>query len=226
MGQNKTALIAGASGLVGSALLQHMLKDNYYTTIKLIVRKKLPVKDARVIQLETDFENLENIAEQLKADDVFCTLGTTIKTAGSQAAFKKVDYEYPLQLGKIAKANNAQKFLIVTALGSNANSPIFYNKVKGEVERDLKALKLPQLYVLQPSLLVGDRKEKRAGEKAAIIASNVFNHFLIGGLKKYRSINVEVVGFAMLYAAMQWKDKFRVIESDEIQQIFNQNRKS
>jgi uncharacterized protein YbjT (DUF2867 family) len=226
MNAKKTALIAGASGLVGSALVQWLLKDEYYSEIKLLVRKKLPFKDKRIVQKEVDFAQLENYSEHLKADDVYCTLGTTIKKAGSQAAFKKVDYEYPLQLGKIAKQNNAQKFLIVTALGSDAKSPIFYNKVKGEVERDLKSLKFPELYILQPSLLVGNRQEKRAGEKAAILAFSVLNNLMFGPMKKYRSVDVSVVAFTMFHAAKQFNDKFRVIQSDEIQNIYNQNHKA
>jgi len=224
MNAKKTALIAGASGLTGTALVKWLLKDSYYSEIKLLVRKKLPFSDERVKQIEVDFDKLENYAEQMKAEDVFCTLGTTIKKAGSQAVFKKVDYEYPLRLGKIAKQNNAQKFLIVTALGSDAKSPIFYNKVKGETERDLKALKFPQLYIFRPSLLVGDRKENRAGEKAAIVASTLFNHLLFGPMKKYRSINVLTVAFGMKYAAQYFNSAFHVLESDEIQEMFNQNQ--
>jgi uncharacterized protein YbjT (DUF2867 family) len=190
------------------------------------VRKKLPFNDARVKQIEVDYDKLENYSEQLKADDVYCTLGTTIKKAGSQAAFKKVDYEYPLRLGKIARQNNTQKFLIVTAIGSDARSPIFYNKVKGETERDLQSLGFPHLYIFRPSLLVGDRKEHRAGEKAAIAASSLFNHLLFGPLKKYRSIHVNVVAFSMKYAAQFYNSAFHIFESDEIQQIYNQNYKS
>jgi uncharacterized protein YbjT (DUF2867 family) len=225
MNLKKSCLIAGASGLTGSALVEWLLKDNYYGEIKLLVRKKLSFNDARIKQIEVDYAQLENYSEQLKADDVYCTLGTTIKKAGSQATFKKVDYEYPLQLGKIAKQNNAQKFLIVTAIGSDADSPIFYNKVKGETERDLKALNLPQLYIFRPSLLTGNRKEKRAGEKAAIVASAFFNHLLFGPLKKYRSIHASTVAFAMKYVARFFNNEFHIFESDEIQEIFNQNNK-
>jgi len=223
MSENKTALIAGATGLVGSSLLRQLLKENYYHKIIVLVRKNIDTKDSRVVQQVVDYNKLTQYANEMRADDVYCTLGTTIKKAGSQEAFKKVDYEYPLALGKIAKQNGAQKFIIVTALGSDAKSPIFYNKVKGEIEDQLKSLKLPHLFILQPSLLVGDRQENRPGEKVAIVASKVFNHLLFGPLKKYRSINIELVAFGMIHAARHFQEKVRVIMSDEIQEIYNHN---
>jgi uncharacterized protein YbjT (DUF2867 family) len=223
MSENKTALIAGATGLVGSSLLRQLLKENYYHKIIVLVRKNIDTKDSRVVQQVVDYNKLTQYANEMRADDVYCTLGTTIKKAGSQEAFKKVDYEYPLALGKIAKQNGAQKFIIVTALGSDAKSPIFYNKVKGEIEDQLKSLKLPHLFILQPSLLVGDRKENRPGEKVAIVASKVFNHLFFGSLKKYRSINIEVVAFGMIHATRHFQEKVRVIMSDEIQEIYNHN---
>jgi len=224
MSSIKTALIAGATGLVGSSLLQQLLKTNYYSKIIVLVRKPIAVEDSRVLQLVVDYDKLENYAAQIIADDVYCTLGTTIKKAGSKEAFKKVDYEYPLVLGKIAKQNGAQKFLIVTALGSDVKSPIFYNKVKGEIENELKSLQFSNLFIFQPSLLVGDRQENRLGEKVAIVASKVFNHLLFGSLKKYRSINIEAVAFGMIRAARHFQEKIRVIISDEIQEIYNHNQ--
>lgn len=224
MVENKTALIAGATGLVGGNLLQQLLAENYYSKIIVLLRKPLKINDARVVELVVDFNNLNQHAEAIKADDVYCTLGTTIKKAGSQEAFRKVDYEYPVELATIAKKNGTQKFIIVTAIGADAKSPIFYNKVKGEVEEKLKMLQFQQLYILQPSLLVGNRKEHRAGEKAAIVASKVFNHFLFGPLKKYRSINADVVAFGMIHAAKYFKENNRTLLSDEIQEIYNHNQ--
>ncbi len=224
MSNHKTALIAGATGLVGNSLLEQLLKTNYYSKIIVLIRKPVAIKDSRVEQLVIDYDKLENYAAQMVAVDVYCALGTTIKKAGSQAAFKKVDYEYPLALGKIAKQNGAQKFLIVTALGSDAKSPVFYNRVKGEIENELKSLQLPNLFIFQPSLLVGDRQENRPGEKAAIVAFKVFNHLLFGELKKYRSINIEAVAFGMIHAAKHFQEKLRVIISGEIQEIYNHNQ--
>jgi uncharacterized protein YbjT (DUF2867 family) len=221
MQENKTALIAGATGLVGSSLLQQLLNENYYSKIIVLVRKSIAIKDNRVEQLVVDYNKLDSYSNQMKADDIYCTLGTTIKKAGSQAAFKKVDYEYPLALGKIAKAQGTQKFIIVTALGADATSPIFYNKVKGETEQQLKALNLPHLFILQPSLLVGNRAENRLGEKIGIVAFSVINPFLMGALKKYRSIKIEAVAFGMIHAAKHFNEKTRTLLSDEIQELYH-----
>jgi uncharacterized protein YbjT (DUF2867 family) len=224
MTENKTALIAGATGLVGSSLLQQLLAESYYSKIIVLLRKPINIKDSRLVQLIVDFNNLEKYANELKANDVFCTLGTTIKKAGSKEAFRKVDYEYPVKLASITHKNGAEKYIIVTAIGADANSLIFYNKVKGETEEKLKSLQLKHLYILQPSLLTGDRKEHRTGEKIAIMASNYFNHILLGPLRKYRSINANVVAFGMIYAAKHFTEKMKTVLSDEIQEIYNHNQ--
>lgn len=224
MTENKTALIAGATGLVGSNLLKQLLAETYYSKIIVLLRKPLNISDPRLVQLLVDFDNLKEYATELKANDVYCTLGTTMKKAGSKEAFRKVDYEYPVELASITHKNGAEKFIIVTAIGSDSNSAIFYNKVKGQVEEKLKSFQFKHLYILQPSLLTGDRKEHRTGEKIAIIASNYFNHILLGPLRKYRSINANVVAFGMIYAAKHFTEKIRTILSDEIQEIYNRNQ--
>jgi uncharacterized protein YbjT (DUF2867 family) len=218
----KTALIAGASGLTGSALVNWMLQDNYYSEIKLLVRSKLPVTDDRISQIETDFEQIEKLHEQIKADHIFCTLGATMKKAGSREAFRKVDYEYPFRLAAIARLNNAEKFLIVTAIGAHAQSPFFYNRVKGETEQALMTLGLPHLYIFRPALLTGNRKEYRPGEDVARVIFSLLNHLLIGPMKKYRSIHANAVAFAMKHTACFDNSRFRIFNSDEIQHIFNQ----
>jgi hypothetical protein len=200
----KTALIAGASGLTGSALINWMLQDNYYSEIKLLVRSKLPVTDDRISQIETDFEQIEKLHEQIKADHIFCTLGATMKKAGSREAFRKVDYEYPFRLAAIARLNNAEKFLIVTAIGA------------------LMTLGLPHLYIFRPALLTGNRKEYRPGEDVARVIFSLLNHLLIGPMKKYRSIHANAVAFAMKHTACFDNSRFRIFNSDEIQHIFNQ----
>ncbi len=224
MTENKTALIAGATGLVGSSLLQQLLAESYYSKIIVLLRKPINIKDSRLVQLIVDFNNLEEYTNELKVNDVFCTLGTTIKKAGSKEAFRKVDYEYPVELASITHKNGAEKYIIVTAIGADANSSIFYNKVKGETEEKLKSLQFKHLYILQPSLLTGDRKEHRTGEKIAIMASNYFNHILLGPLRKYRSINAKVVAFGMIYAAKHFTEKMKTVLSDEIQEIYSHNQ--
>src|SRR3970282_1555332 len=130
----KTALVAGASGLVGSQLVTTLLEDQRYETVKAVSRKPLKRIHARLENVVVDFDSLARNPEILRADDIFCCLGTTMKTAGSKAAFEKVDFYYPLELAKIGKSLGAQQYLLVSALGANPNSSIYYNRVKGKVE--------------------------------------------------------------------------------------------
>lgn len=136
----RTALLAGSTGLIGKQLLELLLEDSHYTVVKAISRKPLDIQHAKLQNIVADFNTLTEHHDQLKADDVFCCLGTTIKQAGSQAAFRKVDFEYPLELARLTKNQGAIQFLIITALGSDAKSGIFYNRVKGEVEQAIDAV--------------------------------------------------------------------------------------
>jgi uncharacterized protein YbjT (DUF2867 family) len=194
---NKSALLVGASGLVGNELLKILLKSPDYKTVKVFVRRPISIEHPRLEQIVVDFDQLERYDSYFKVNDVYCCLDTTIKNAGTQAGFKKVDYEYPVALCKIAKENEVEKFLIVTALGSDAKSKIFYNQVKGEVEAAVKNIGVPSLHIFQPSLLLGERTESRLGEKIATWLSPIFSFFLVGNLRKYRPIMARNVAFAM-----------------------------
>jgi uncharacterized protein YbjT (DUF2867 family) len=217
--KTKTILIAGASGLIGNELLHLCLDDNFFSEVKILVRKPLPIQHKKLLQIPVDFDTLNIDTPNTDADYYCCTLGTTIKKAGSKEAFKKVDYEYPLTLAKIAEKHHAEKFLIVTALGANKHSNVFYSKTKGEIEYQLQKLNLPQLYIFQPSLLVGNRSENRPAEKLAIGAFSLINPLFMGPFKKYRSINVKAVATAMCFAIKHFNNKQRIILSDEIQTI-------
>ncbi|HSP23516.1 MAG TPA: oxidoreductase [Planococcus sp. (in: firmicutes)] len=197
----KTALLAGASGLVGNELMHILLESPHYDSVKIIGRRPLDIKHPKLEQLVVDFDRLENFRESLGADDVFCCLGTTIKTAGSQQAFRKVDYEYPAKLAELAKGQGAQKFLAISALGADSTSKVFYSRTKGQLEDALKKTGFPALHIFQPSLLLGDRKEFRLGEKAAVLFSPVFSPLLVGRLQKYKPISARRVAVAMHQAA-------------------------
>lgn len=219
----KTALIAGATGLIGSYLLPQLLKDSRYDKVIALTRKPLPIShpklDVRIVTLDT----LAEAASTLTADDWFCTLGTTIKQAGSQEAFRRVDYEYPMVLGQQAAASGGQQFLIVTAIGSSAASSIFYSRVKGEVERDLSKLSIPSLHLFRPSLLLGKREEYRRGDRWAGLLMKGINPLLRGSLRKYRAIQGEVVASAMINAAN--KPKALGIHVYEVNQIVIESQK-
>ena len=215
----ETVLLAGASGLVGGFVLDFLLEDDSIQSVIMLSRKASGKQHNKLKEVVVEYDRLDNFRDKLTADHYICTLGTTIKKAGSQEAFRKVDHDYPLALGRIAKDHHAKSFSIVTALGSNARSSIFYNRVKGEVQENLKALQLNALRIFQPSLILGDRSEKRSGEAIAQALSPVFNLFLHGPLRKYRGIKAKNIARTICLELKQDSPAVRIYESDEIQRI-------
>jgi uncharacterized protein YbjT (DUF2867 family) len=216
--RKKSALIAGATGLVGGYVLRGALTHPSYSRVEILVRRELPVRDPKLTQRVVDFERLDADVAGIAADDVFCCLGTTIRKAGSQEAFRHVDYDYPLALARLAKAAGAGKFLMVSALGADPKSSVFYNRVKGEVEHALAATGFPATYFFRPSLLMGPRAEGRRGEKIGTAIGKLIAPFLIGGLRKYRPIYAYTVAAAMMYVANR-DFPAGVIESDSIARL-------
>lgn len=212
----KTALIAGSTGLIGDQLLQLLLNDAYYSTVKAISRKPLDIVHPKLENIVADLSTLSEQYDQLKADDVFCCLGTTIKQAGSKEAFRKVDYDYPLELARLTKNQGASQYLIITALGSDAKSGIFYNRVKGEVEKALEVVGFQCYHIFRPSLLLGERSEKRTGEGAAAAVYTALG-FLIP--LKYKAIESDKVARGMLHFAKQHSRGTFIHESKELQQF-------
>lgn len=215
----RTALIAGASGLIGNHCLRFLLEDETYSSVVALVRKSLPVKHQKLRQHIVNFDKLED-ASVPEADDIFCCLGTTIKKAGSQTEFRKVDLDYPVRVAKLACQNGAKQFLIVTAIGANKSSLIFYNMVKGEVEEAVKKIPFQSVHIFRPSLLLGEREEKRAGEKAGTILFNLAAPLFIGPLKKYKAIEGRVVAGAMVQCAKKNAAGIHIHESNGIQKNF------
>jgi len=210
---SRTALVAGSTGLIGGQLLTLLLEDTYYSKVIALSRKPLTLTHPKLQNILLEVGELNQHAD-LKADDVFCCLGTTIKQAKTKEAFRKVDFDYPLELAKIIKANGGKQFLLVSALGSNKNSSIFYNRVKGEVEEVIAKVGYDSFHIFKPSLLVGPRKEQRAGEDAAKIFYKIFG-FLIP--KKYKEIESIKVARAMLAEAKRNLPGIFVYESDVLQ---------
>lgn len=215
----KKALIAGSTGLVGSALLSILSGDPAYETIHVLVRKPVEPSSPKIKVHVINFDEMDSFSPEGHIDHVFCTLGTTIKKAGTKENFKKVDHDYVLKLGQRAKAWKADKFLMVSSLGASSRSSIFYNRVKGETENDLKGLQLDHLFIFRPSLLMGNRVEHRAGEKTAIAVYNVINPLFIGKLKKYKGVQASQVARAMHYTALNNNENLHIFESDEIQDL-------
>lgn len=214
----KTAWLAGATGLIGSSLLNELLSQDWYERVVALVRRSTGVHHPRLVERIVDFSSL-NADEFAPVDDVFCALGTTIKKAGSPARFREVDFEYPLKLARAAKNAVAQQFLLVSSVGANAKSSNFYLRVKGELEAALRDEGFDSLHIFRPSILVGKRAESRPGERLGIIAGQVIAPLLIGSSRKYRPIRASDVAKAMVAAAHKFLPGVHVHEFDSIRKL-------
>ena len=216
MHKTRNALIAGASGLVGGHCLRLLLNSDRYSQVISIGRRDLPLIHPKLDQKVIDFDNLKKYGAELAADDVYCCLGTTIKKAGSKENFSKVDYTYVVELAKLAASKNAAQFLVVSSMGADAGSMFFYNKVKGEMERDVQQQDFRAVHILRPSLLLGEREEERTGEELASKIMKPLSNLMVGPLRKYKPILGEDVAKAMLYAASQKASGVHIYSSDEL----------
>jgi uncharacterized protein YbjT (DUF2867 family) len=196
--QNTLAVIAGASGLVGRECLDLLLER--YETVTALVRRPLGFTHPRLVERRMEFDKLGTIEIPAQAH-VFCALGTTIKKAGSEAAFRKVDFEYALLLAKRAAAAGGARFMLISSVGASAQSKNFYLRVKGELEDAVRGLPLDGIHIFRPSFLMGDRTEPRSGEKLGIAMARVLQFALLGPLRKYRPIRARVLARAMVNAA-------------------------
>lgn len=212
----KTALLIGATGLVGEQCLNELLLSNAYEKVTALTRKKLPLTHPRLENIVTYFENLDELKPKLKADDVYCAMGTTIGKAGSEAAFRKVDFDIPLQVAQLTAKNGAKQFLLVSSLGADANSSIFYSRVKGELEEALKTAGFETVLIFRPSILLGDRKERRYGEEIGRFVAEKLPFVFFGPLKKYRGTPVDVLAKQMVHDAQQKIKGVRIFENEEI----------
>lgn len=196
----KKAVVAGATGMVGRELVDMLLRDERFGEVTVLVRSHMEIQHPKLTQIVVDFDRLDELSPDIVGHAVvFCALGTTIKKAKTQENFRRVDYGYPFVLGQLAKLHGADGMLVVTAMGANPKSGIFYNRVKGELEDDLRRLDLPYLRIFRPSLLLGERQEHRTGEKIAMMAAKWLPGFIFG---KYKPIAGRTVAQAMVNAAV------------------------
>ena len=215
----KTALLFGASGLVGSHLLNQLISNNNYSKIKLFVRSTIEIDDPKIEIIETDFNNLENHKEDIKGDDCFFCIGTTKKNSPDKNEYRNIELDIPEEIAKIAKSNLVNSFIFVSALYANPKSSGDYVRFKGLVEEELKRLNFPKLRIMRPSFLMGNRKEKRVGEKIGIFVFKLLSPLLLGPLKKMRPIHSETVAKAMIRAVNENLEK-NIFESNEIAELF------
>jgi len=206
-----TAILAGATGLVGGECLRRLLASPRYERVIVVTRRKLAdvPADRKLRQVVTEFENLGEVRDRLRGDHVFCALGTTIRKAGSQERFRAVDYEYPLRLAQLTRKNGARHFSIVSALGASRTSPFFYSRVKGEMEEGLRQLGWPSLAIVRPSVIAGDRAESRPLERLS-------EHLLRFAPATWRPVPAGDIAAAMIVLALRERPGVTVLESREI----------
>ena len=215
-------MLLGATGLTGGKVLQGLLGREEVSQVVALVRHKLPTLHDKLDQHEVDFDRLEDQAGLFDVDAIICCLGTTIKKAGSQDQFRKVDLGYPLKAAELGRSHGVRAFILMSAIGASSSSTIFYNRVKGELEDALRELDYPYLSIYHPSLLLGDRKEQRTAETLGIKAMPLVNRLLIGPLDKYRGIEAQTVASAMVNEACSLASEpaaERVIQTREYDEI-------
>ncbi|MBC7889797.1 MAG: NAD(P)H-binding protein [Ferruginibacter sp.] len=206
----KKALVIGGTGLIGKQLIEQLLADSRYNVIAL-ARKPLAIQHEKLLQPPFDFDHPDN--SLIVADEIFCCLGTTIKKAGSKQGFYKVDYQYVLTVARAGYSNGAKKFALVSSLGANKNSGIFYSKTKGEIEEAVTGIGYESLFIFRPSMLLGQRAEFRVGEMIGKLLMKSFA-FLIP--KKYKAIAGGQVAKAMIDCMNSGKTGVNILASDSI----------
>lgn len=197
----RTALVAGATGLVGTALLRQLLDREEYTGIRVLGRRPPAVEAGKIRYVASDFGNLGQLRAELAVDDVYCCLGTTLRQAGSRAAFERVDFHMVVDLARAAQQAGAQRFLVVSAVGASAQSPAFYSRVKARMEHVVAEVPFTAVHIVRPSLLLGARQEWRPGERLSQRLSPLLSPLLRGPLAKYRPVPAEDVAAAMVRLA-------------------------
>tara|TARA_B100001175_G_C19225424_1_gene502683 strand:- start:47 stop:697 length:651 start_codon:yes stop_codon:yes gene_type:complete len=214
----KTALLFGSSGLVGGHLLNQLIKDDNYSKIKLFVRSVHEISDQKIEIFKTDFNNLENHKENIKGDDCFFCIGTTRQNTPDKNEYRSIELDVPKEIAQIAKSNLVNSFVFVSSGYADSKSSGDYLKFKGEVEEELKKLNFTKLVIMRPSFLMGNRKEKRVGEKIGIFVFKILSPLFLGPLKKMKPIHSKTVAKAMIKAANENLDK-NIFESNEIAEL-------
>jgi len=216
----KTALLFGASGLVGSHVLNQLISNNNYSKIKLFVRSSIDIIDPKIEIIQTDFNNLENHREDIKGDDCFFCIGTTKRNSPDKNEYQRIELNIPKQVAQIAKSNNIKSYFFISSGYANSKSSGDYLKYKGLVEEEILNLGFSKTGILRPSFILGNREEFRLGEKIGIIIFKLLNPLFVGPLRKMRSIHSETIAIAMIKLANENIDQ-KIFESDQISDLVN-----
>ncbi|MDX5592958.1 NAD(P)H-binding protein [Pseudovibrio sp. SPO723] len=212
----KTAIVFGASGLIGSNLVRHLLANESYHKVTVLVRRSLGIEHAKLDEHLVDFANTNALNTLIRGDDAFSCLGTTHKKAGSREAFQAVDFTLVHTLAQIARGNGVTHLLLVSSLGANPGSRSAYLRTKGEVEQAVADLGFPRTSIFRPSLLIGERNEYRLKESLAAAILSPLGLFLLGPLKRYRPIAAEQVAKAMIEVAAHPAEGLAIYQNEEI----------
>lgn len=216
----KTAIILGATGLTGGILLQKLLNDDRYGSVKLFSRNSTSIDHSKITEFIVDLLRLEESGADFTGDEVFVCIGTTKKKTPDESKYYQIDFGIPVAAAKLCALNGIDSYAVISSIGASAKSRGFYLRTKGEMEEAVLASGIKRCYVLRPSLIVGDRKELRFIEKLSAGLMWFFNLFMIGGWRKYRSIKASCIAEAMIRLVNDGAES-GVVESDEIQEMAN-----
>jgi len=216
---DKTAVVFGATGLVGGFVVKMLLAHEAYQKVRVFSRRKIELEHDKLEQHIIDFQKPETYQAFIEGDDLFICLGTTMRKAGSKEAFFRVDYTYALRMAKLAYQNGVNQLLLVSSVGANPDSIFFYNRVKGLLEEAVQRLPFWAIHIFRPSILLGERNENRWGEQLAGVIGRQLDFITQGMLTKYRPIEADVVARAMISAAQQLRPGLHTYPSHYLQDL-------
>ncbi|MGZ8517284.1 MAG: NAD(P)H-binding protein [Chitinophagaceae bacterium] len=219
--REKIATIIGATGMIGNYLLEALLRDDYFSTTRIIVRRPYQKTDPKMEVKLVDFNDAESFKLALEdSHAIFCCIGTTQKNVkGDNALYRKIDFDIPLRAARFGKEIGCEKFVIITSVGANSHSSTFYLRLKGELENAIHLIGLNAVHIMQPSLLLGERKEHRSAEGFLQGSMKLFSGLFIGGMRKYKAIHGKTVAAAMLNAAKKDDKGFFRYTYDDIRKL-------
>jgi uncharacterized protein YbjT (DUF2867 family) len=209
------ALIIGSTGLVGGHILNQLLDSQYYEAIICLVRKPSSISHAKLTQIVFDFENPD--PSLIKADHIYCAIGTTLAKAGSKERQFKIDCTYPTEIATIAVKNGATHFALVSSVGANSSSGNFYLSTKGKLEDAILKLNFPHVIMARPSFILGERPETRIGEKIGIVIMKLLNPIIFGSFKKYKAIEASVIALSLIKNTIKSEVAIQILESPDIE---------
>jgi uncharacterized protein YbjT (DUF2867 family) len=216
----KRAIVFGSSGFVGSHLLSELLNSSDYGQVTVVVRKSLNITHPRLRTVIADYNSLAGVKSEIAADEVFIALGTTKANSPKKADYYQVDHDYPVLAARLAKERGGKSVFLLTAVGANPNSKFFYVRTKGETERDVIALNFEHTHIFRPSMILGNRKEKRSQLEAALIGFwSALNPLLMSKADKYKGITAENIAKAMLKSAKNQTQKLKIYHWREMQNL-------